>query len=126
MTVQLKPSARQTTTAQAAVIFRTAARTSGGLCGPVPAATLRVTCRLASAWRRDRVDSDGKLILCVAGKLHHIGIGRTHARTSVLMLIQDLKSASSTPPPANSSANSSSTPPVTTSQPAKPKRPRTQ
>ena len=40
MTVQLKPSARQTTTAQA-VSFRTAARTSSGLCGPVPAAVLK-------------------------------------------------------------------------------------
>ena len=42
MTVQLKPSARQTTTVQAAVSFRTtAAHTSGGHCGPMPAAALR-------------------------------------------------------------------------------------
>jgi transposase InsO family protein len=40
--------------------------------------------------RADRVDADGKLTLRVNGKLHHIGIGRTHARTRVLMLIQDL------------------------------------
>jgi transposase InsO family protein len=40
--------------------------------------------------RRDRVDADGKLTLRVNGRLHHIGIGRTHARTPVLMLIQDL------------------------------------
>jgi hypothetical protein len=40
--------------------------------------------------RTDRVDADGKLTLRVSGKLHHIGIGRTHARTPVLMLIQDL------------------------------------
>jgi hypothetical protein len=26
----------------------------------------------------------------VAGKLRHIGIGRTHARTHVLLLVQDL------------------------------------
>jgi hypothetical protein len=25
-----------------------------------------------------------------AGRLHHIGIGRTHARTHVLLLVQDL------------------------------------
>jgi Integrase core domain len=31
--------------------------------------------------RADRVDTDGKLTLRVNGKLHHIGIGRTHART---------------------------------------------
>ena len=36
------------------------------------------------------MDSDGKLTLRVHGKLHHIGIGRTHARTPVLMLIRDL------------------------------------
>jgi hypothetical protein len=31
--------------------------------------------------RRDVVDSDGKLTLRYPGQLHHIGIGRTHART---------------------------------------------
>lgn len=40
--------------------------------------------------RTDRVDTDGKLTLRVHGKLHHIGIGRTHARTPVLMLVRDL------------------------------------
>jgi len=40
--------------------------------------------------RRDTVDSNGKLTLRHNGKLHHIGIGRTLARTPVLMLIQDL------------------------------------
>jgi transposase InsO family protein len=40
--------------------------------------------------RTDRVDADGKLTLRVNGKLHHIGIGRTLARTPVLMLVQDL------------------------------------
>jgi transposase InsO family protein len=37
--------------------------------------------------RRDIVDTDGKLSLRHAGRLHHIGIGRTHARTPILMLI---------------------------------------
>ena len=40
--------------------------------------------------RTDRVDTDGKLTLRVNGKLHHIGIGRTLARSPVLMLVQDL------------------------------------
>jgi hypothetical protein len=40
--------------------------------------------------RADRVDADGKLTLRHAGRLYHIGIGRTHARTPVLMLVQDL------------------------------------
>jgi hypothetical protein len=40
--------------------------------------------------RTDRVDTDGKLTLRVNGKLHHIGIGRAHARTPVLMLVCDL------------------------------------
>lgn len=39
--------------------------------------------------RRDRVDSTGALSLRLAGRLHHIGVGRTHAGTRVLMLIQD-------------------------------------
>ncbi len=40
--------------------------------------------------RTDRVDADGKLTLRTGGKLHHIGIGRAHARTPVLMLVRDL------------------------------------
>jgi integrase-like protein len=40
--------------------------------------------------RHDRVDTAGAVTLRVAGRLHHIGIGRTHARTRVLLLIQDL------------------------------------
>lgn len=40
--------------------------------------------------RRDRVDHYGSLTLRLAGRLHHIGVGRTHARTHVLMLIQNL------------------------------------
>ena len=40
--------------------------------------------------RAGRVDADGKLTLRVNGRLHHIGIGPTHARTRVLMLVQDL------------------------------------
>ena len=40
--------------------------------------------------RHDRVDGSGSVTLRVNGKLHHIGIGRTHARTHVLLLIQDL------------------------------------
>jgi transposase InsO family protein len=40
--------------------------------------------------RRDIIDSNGKLTLRHNGRLHHIGIGRTHARTPVLMLINGL------------------------------------
>lgn len=40
--------------------------------------------------RHDRIDTNGKLTLRVHGRLHHIGIGRTHARTPVIMLIADL------------------------------------
>ncbi|MBX9246438.1 IS481 family transposase [Actinotalea ferrariae] len=39
--------------------------------------------------RHDRVDTSGVVTLRLAGRLHHIGIGRTHARTHVIMLIQD-------------------------------------
>jgi hypothetical protein len=40
--------------------------------------------------RRDIIDTDGKLSLRHNGRLHHIGVGRTHARTPILMLINGL------------------------------------
>jgi Integrase core domain len=40
--------------------------------------------------RHDRIDTDGKVTLGVNGRLYHIGIGRTHARTHVLLLVHDL------------------------------------
>jgi transposase InsO family protein len=39
--------------------------------------------------RRDRVDKSGKITLRYHGRLYSIGIGRTHARTHVLVLVQD-------------------------------------
>jgi transposase len=41
--------------------------------------------------RRDRIDTDGNLTLRVNGRLHHLGIGRTHARTPVLLLVHNLQ-----------------------------------
>src|SRR5215203_4787146 len=41
--------------------------------------------------RQDRVDDTGVVTLRINGKLHHIGIGRTHARTHVLLLVHDLQ-----------------------------------
>jgi Integrase core domain len=40
--------------------------------------------------RTDRLDANGCVTLRYGGRLHHIGIGRTHARTHVLLLVQDL------------------------------------
>lgn len=40
--------------------------------------------------RHDRIDKHGKLTLRVNGNLHHIGMGRTLARTPVTLLISDL------------------------------------
>jgi transposase InsO family protein len=40
--------------------------------------------------RTDRLDNSGTVTLRVNGRLHHIGVGRTYARTHVLMLVQDL------------------------------------
>jgi transposase InsO family protein len=40
--------------------------------------------------RHDKIDSDGKLTLRYNSRLHHIGIGRRHARTPVLVLVHDL------------------------------------
>jgi transposase InsO family protein len=39
--------------------------------------------------RRDRIDDTGAVTIRYHGRLHHIGIGRTHARTHVLLLVQD-------------------------------------
>ncbi len=40
--------------------------------------------------RRDRVDISGKITLRYQGQLYSIGVGRTHARTHVHVLVQDL------------------------------------
>jgi transposase InsO family protein len=41
--------------------------------------------------RHDRIDDTGAVSLRHNGRLHHIGLGRTHARTPVILLIQDLE-----------------------------------
>ena len=38
----------------------------------------------------DIVDKDGKLSLRANGRMHHIGVGRPHARTPVIKLVDDL------------------------------------
>lgn len=40
--------------------------------------------------RTDRIDDTGTVTLRHAGRLYHIGAGRTHARTHVILLVQDL------------------------------------
>jgi transposase InsO family protein len=40
--------------------------------------------------RRDRIDKAGSVTLRVAGQLRHIGVGRTYARTDVILLVSDL------------------------------------
>jgi transposase InsO family protein len=40
--------------------------------------------------RHDVIDSEGKVTLRHGGHLFHIGVGRTHARTPVIMLVHDL------------------------------------
>ena len=40
--------------------------------------------------RHDRVDKSGTVTLRMHGKLRHIGVGRTHTRTHVILLIHDL------------------------------------
>lgn len=40
--------------------------------------------------RHDRIDTSGSVTLRHAGRLHHIGLGRTHAGTCVILLVQDL------------------------------------
>jgi hypothetical protein len=45
---------------------------------------------LSNRVRHDKISSAGNVTLRTGGRLHHIGIGRTYARTCVLLLIQDL------------------------------------
>ncbi len=40
--------------------------------------------------RHDKIDTDGKLTLRHNSRLHHIGMGRRHAGTAVLILVHDL------------------------------------
>jgi Integrase core domain len=40
--------------------------------------------------RHDRVDKSGTVTLRVHGKLRHIGVGRTHTGTHVILLVHDL------------------------------------
>jgi hypothetical protein len=40
--------------------------------------------------RADRVYAAGTVTLRTSGRLHHIGVGRTYAGTSILLIIQDL------------------------------------
>ena len=41
--------------------------------------------------RKDKINKAGTVTLRVAGQLRHIGVGRTHAGTYVLLLVQDLE-----------------------------------
>lgn len=40
--------------------------------------------------RHDKIGTNGTVTLRVAGQLRHIGIGRTHAGTHIILLVQDL------------------------------------
>ena len=59
-----------------------------------PKATPTGTRQTHERVRRDRIDDSGVITVRYHGRLHHVGIGRTHARTHarthVLLLIQDL------------------------------------
>ena len=41
--------------------------------------------------RHDRIYKAGSVTIRHNGRLHHIGIGRTHAGTCVILLVQDLQ-----------------------------------
>ena len=40
--------------------------------------------------RKDRIDDAGAVTIRHNGRLHHIGVGRAHTRTHVMLLVQDL------------------------------------
>lgn len=45
-----------------------------------------------SPWRirHDRIDTTGTVTIRHNGRLHHIGVGRRHAHTPILMIVNDL------------------------------------
>jgi transposase InsO family protein len=55
-----------------------------------PKATPTGTVPTHDRLRRDIIDATGKVTLRHGGRLYKIGVGRTHARTHILLLIQDL------------------------------------
>ncbi len=65
-------------------------RTPAATYNALPKATPTTTTQTEHRIRHDRVDQYGKLTLRRAGQLHHIGIGRAHAHTPVVLIIEDL------------------------------------
>ncbi len=65
-----------------------------------------------------QVDKTGTVTLRIAGRLHHIGIGRTHARTHVILLVQDLDIRVINAATGELLRDLTSTPPATTNPPA--------
>ena len=74
--------------------------------------------------RTDKIDKSGTVTLRVDSRLRHIGVGRTHAGTHVMLIVQDHHIRIVNPPPAKSSANSPSTPAATTNPAAPPEPPK--
>jgi transposase len=54
-----------------------------------PPATIELVLQLRAQLTADGLDA-GVVTLRVNGRLHHIGLGRTHARTPVILLVHDL------------------------------------
>ena len=68
--------------------------------------------------RTDKIDQTGCVTLRLAGRLHHIGVGRTHTGTHLVLLVQDLHVCIIHAATGELLRGSPSTPPATTSQPA--------
>src|SRR3984957_13638739 len=49
--------------------------------------------------RADIIDNNSTVTLRTGGHLYHLGVGRTHARTRVLLLVHDLHARTLNPPP---------------------------
>jgi hypothetical protein len=56
----------------------------------LPARSTDTRDRTRTRDRRDKIDKAGSVTLRVAGRLRHIGVGRTYAQTDAILLIQDL------------------------------------
>ena len=60
--------------------------------------------------RYDRIDTKGKMSIRRAGRMHHLGVGTTHARKRVLAFADDHQVPSPTLLPARSSQPTRSSP----------------
>ena len=119
--LQQRVAVEYTTTRPHRSLPRSATPATTYTAGPKAHALSRRTGDTHDRVRTDKVGYNGTVTLRVAGRLRHIGIGRTHAGTDILLLVQDLEVRIVNA--ATGELLRESTPPATTKAPADPRPP---